>query len=80
LDPAAFGGTEAFRRQIEWIAEACRSNPPRPGVERVRLPGERSLALRRQALAQGLRLRPEILDALAPSAKRFGVPLPQPVL
>jgi len=80
IDPAAFGGTEAFLRQTEWLAEACRSNSPRPGVERVRLPGERSLALRRHALAQGLSLRPEILDALLPWAKRFDIPRPQPVL
>ena len=80
LDPAAFGGPEAFRRQTEWIAESCRSNPPRPGVERVRLPGERSLARRRQGLAQGLSLRPEILHALLPWATRFDIPLPQPVL
>jgi LDH2 family malate/lactate/ureidoglycolate dehydrogenase len=80
IDPAAFGGASAFCRQTEWIAEACRSNPPRPGIERVRLPGERSLALRRQALAQGLSLRPDILDALAPWAKRLDVPMPRPVL
>ena len=80
LDPAAFAGTEAFRHQTESIAEACRSNPPRPGIKGVRLPGERSLALRAQALAQGLSLRPEILDTLLPWAKRFGIPLPRSVL
>ena len=34
IDPAAFGGLDAFARQAEWIAQACRDNPPRAGVRR----------------------------------------------
>jgi LDH2 family malate/lactate/ureidoglycolate dehydrogenase len=76
LDPAAFGGLEAFTRQSSWLAEACRRNPPAPGVDAVRLPGERALARRRAALAEGLDLHPGILDSLQPWAERLGVPLP----
>ncbi|MEW5879178.1 MAG: Ldh family oxidoreductase [Pseudomonadota bacterium] len=76
LDPAAFGGANEFVRQAEWLREACRSNPPRPGVDRVRLPGERGLARRREQLAHGVALNAEILAALAPWADRFGVALP----
>ena len=46
LDPDAFAGAAAFRRQTGWIADACRASAPRPGVERVRLPGEAALARR----------------------------------
>jgi L-lactate dehydrogenase len=49
---------------------------PRPGVERVRLPGEAGLARRARALAEGVRLHPGILPQLEPWAQELGVPLP----
>ena len=76
LDPTAFGG--GFARQTTWLAEACRACPPVPGVDAVRLPGQRGLALKRRALADGVPLYPGILDALAPHAATFGVLLPRP--
>jgi LDH2 family malate/lactate/ureidoglycolate dehydrogenase len=76
LDPAAFGGFDAFTRQSGWLAQACRSNAPAPDITAVRLPGERALARRRQALAEGLALQPDIMPALAPIAAEQGVPLP----
>lgn len=76
VDPAAFGGREAFGRQTGWLAEACRRAAPRPGVERVRLPGEQALARRRDALARGVVMYPGIMDALRPFAERFGIEMP----
>jgi len=78
-DPEAFGGREAFLRQTGWLAEACRSNPPRPGIERVRLPGEAAGRRRAAALARGLPLHRGILEGLAPHAERLGVAMPVPV-
>ena len=75
-DPEAFGGRAAFLRQTGWLADACRTNPPRPGVSAVRLPGQTALALRRAALAEGVTLHPGIIESLAPAAERLGVPLP----
>jgi len=79
MDPAAFGGRDAFARETGWLARACRSAAPRPGVERVRLPGEQALARRRQALERGVGLYPGIMDALKPFAERFGVERPNPL-
>lgn len=79
FDPAAFAGPAALTRQTDWLADACRSNPPRPGVDRVRLPGEASLAVERRARAEGVRLHPEILPRLRPYAERLGVALPDPL-
>lgn len=73
LDPEAFGGRDAFIRQQAWIARACREATPRPGVERVRLPGERGLALKREQLERGIELHPSILPALAPWGTKLGV-------
>jgi LDH2 family malate/lactate/ureidoglycolate dehydrogenase len=77
LDPDAFAGREAFTRQTDVLAEACRASEPRPGFDRVRLPGENALALRRAALARGLELYAGLGDELRASAERLGVPVPE---
>jgi L-lactate dehydrogenase len=74
--PAHFGGESDFRRQTQHLAAACRANPPRPGSERVRLPGEAGLRRRTEQLANGVELHPGILPALAPWADKLGVSLP----
>jgi LDH2 family malate/lactate/ureidoglycolate dehydrogenase len=76
FDPQLFGGGEAFVRQTEHVAGACRAVPPRPGFERVRLPGEAGLRRRAEQLASGVELYPAILPALKPWAERLGVPMP----
>jgi len=78
-DPAAFGGSEAFLRQTGWLADACRTNPPRPGLAAVRLPGEAAQRRRRDALATGVVLYPGIMDGLVDVAGRLGVTSPQPL-
>jgi len=79
VDPDAFGGRTAFARQMEWIAQACRSNPPRPGFSEVRVPGDRAWSLRASQRQNGVRLQVEILPALQPWAERFGIAVPQPL-
>ena len=79
IDPAAFGGVEEFRRQTGWTAAACRANPPVPGVDVVRLPGERGLERKRRALSEGVELYPGIMAAITPFADKFGVKPPIPL-
>ncbi len=76
LDPEAFSGGEAFRRQMDWVAKACLDNPPRPGFDRVRLPGQNGLLRRERQLREGVGLEASILPALTPWAEKFGVTLP----
>ena len=76
IDPDAFGGQADFARQMGWLAEVCKTNPPRPGVDRVRLPGERGLALRRDALAHGVALSDSIVQGLSRWSEKYGVALP----
>ena len=78
IDPAAFGGLDAYLRQTAWLAEAVAANPPQPGQPPVRLPGERGLALRDHLRRSGVRLYPGILAALSPWAERLGVAAPKP--
>jgi len=75
-DPGAFAGDDAFRRQTDRLVELCRTNPPRPGVEAVRLPGDGALSRKRAALAEGVALYPGIVEALGDWAGRLGVEAP----
>lgn len=76
MDPAAFGGVDAYLRQTGWLAEACRTNPPRPGVERVRLPGDSAMSRRADALEHGVVLYPGIADALKDRAAKLDISVP----
>ena len=77
LDPEAFGGLEAFKRQMDHVAAACHDATPRPGVARVRLPGEAGMGRLRDQRARGVALYPSIMPALVPWAEKLGVALPE---
>jgi L-lactate dehydrogenase len=79
FDPRLFAGSKDFLRQATWMANACRNTPPRPGFDRVRLPGESGLAKRRHQLAHGVELYSSVMPALAPWARKFGVAPPAPL-
>ncbi|MEK9775158.1 MAG: Ldh family oxidoreductase [Quisquiliibacterium sp.] len=75
-DPAAFAGAPEFLRQTDWIASACRNNPPRESGKAVRLPGERGMARKREQLRSGVCLHPGIMPALSDWAGKLAVALP----
>jgi LDH2 family malate/lactate/ureidoglycolate dehydrogenase len=79
IDPQAFGGREAFRRETEKLAAICRETPVAPGAPPVRLPGERALRRRADQLRGGVELFPTVFPALRPWAERLGVALPAPI-
>jgi L-lactate dehydrogenase len=76
IDPAKFGGAERFLAESGFMAEAVRTNPPRPGFDAARLPGDGAMARRARALAEGVALHPAIPAMLEKIAARYGVPLP----
>ena len=76
LDPEAFGGRAALERQTDHLREISHASKPRPGVERVRLPGERGLARKASQLANGVALHATIMPMLTPLASELGVALP----
>jgi LDH2 family malate/lactate/ureidoglycolate dehydrogenase len=63
-DPAAFGGLAAFSRETDFMRAACKASLPRPGVDSVRLPGERGLAFKNRQLNEGLLLHESITPRL----------------
>jgi L-lactate dehydrogenase len=79
LDPSAFAGLDAFRRQTGHTADLCRAAAPRPGMPPVRVPGQKGLALKRQAREQGVPLAARITDPLRELGAQYGLTLPRPL-
>ena len=77
LDPEGFGGIDAFRRQMDHMVNVAHASKPRPGVERVRLPGEAGMRRLREQRDNGVALYPTIIPALIPWAEKLRVALPQ---
>ena len=77
LDPRAFGGAEAFTREMSWSADYCRTSKVKPGDPPVRMPGEGALARRAAALTGGVELHPGIMDSLLEWAEKLGVTPPE---
>lgn len=76
FDPRAFAGTDAFTRTTDHLVQLCQTNPPRAGVEKVRVPGENAMIRRRAALDNGVELSDQIMQGLAAAADQTGVPRP----
>jgi len=76
IKPEAFGSTQAYRKQVNWLVDACHRASPREGFDRVRLPGEAGHERRAAALREGLALSSDIRDALAPWMRKLAVGLP----
>lgn len=76
IDPAAFGGRKEFAAETDWLMEACRSNPPRAGVERVRVPGDMASQRREEANRTGVPLNDEIVAGLVDLAEAFQLRVP----
>ena len=75
-DPAAFGGAAEFTRQTDWLANACRNNPPVPGGPPVRVPGQAALARQRTAATEGVPLISAVVLGLRTAADTLGVAWP----
>ena len=79
MDPEAFGGIEAFKRQMDHMVVAARTSKPRSGVDRVRLPGEAGMRRLREQRSQGVALYPTIMPALQPWGEKLSVASPKPL-
>lgn len=76
IDPAAFGGREAFERRAGFVADACRAATPAPGVSGVRVPGDGAARSRRAAVRDGVLVEETVMEALGVRAARLGVAWP----
>jgi LDH2 family malate/lactate/ureidoglycolate dehydrogenase len=77
FNPAAFGGIDAFTRQLDWLVDACHAAAVPVGAPKVRMPGESALRNKAQRLATGVPLSPELSSSLQNLGHRLGVELPR---
>ena len=78
IDPRAFGGIDAFNRQMGAVTRQCHASRPAQPGRAVRTPGERGLELAQQQRECGLELYPSVMPALQPWAQKLGVAIPKP--
>ena len=71
---AAFGDVVEFKRNVDRVIRDLHASPTLPGFDRVRVPGERSHALRVERERDGVPLHPALLARLDALAATLGVP------
>ena len=64
MDPGCFTGRDRYFKEIKRFMAHLKSSRRRPGVEQIRLPGERSATLLREAERGGLSLDEDKLNRL----------------
>jgi LDH2 family malate/lactate/ureidoglycolate dehydrogenase len=73
LNIAAFADVQAFKRKVDEVWDVMKSSPTLPGVDEVRLPGERSERLFRERMIHGVPLGAELRKVLDELADRLGI-------
>ena len=68
-----FGDVTAFKRRVDIVVREIRGSGRLPGVEAIRLPGERSHAVRVDRLANGVAIPPGLKTALDKLAADLGI-------
>ena len=77
INPAAFGGIEAFRHETGFLAQACRESLPLAGGPAVRVPGDRAHQALSEQRETGVMLHPEIMQRLRPCLEKYGLEPPE---
>jgi len=57
IDPAAFGDPTVFRAAVDAHLAEVKASKKAPGVETIRVPGERGLAERERCMREGVPIR-----------------------
>jgi L-2-hydroxycarboxylate dehydrogenase (NAD+) len=73
VDVSAFADVQSFKRNVDEVWEVMKSSPTLPGVDEVRLPGERSEMLYRERMARGVPLGAPLRKVLDELADRLGI-------
>ncbi len=76
IDPAAFGDAEAFRGAAGAHVRELKNSRKAPGVEEIRIPGERSFAERERRLREGVPIAEGVWDEAVKMAEELDVPVP----
>ena len=73
LDPQAFGGHEAFQREVLAMVDYVKGAAPRNGFDRVRVPGEPEREAMAKRSADGIPIDDYSWEALLDAARQAGM-------
>jgi LDH2 family malate/lactate/ureidoglycolate dehydrogenase len=73
LDIASFADVQSFKQQVDEVWDVMKSSPTLPGVDEVRLPGERSEQIYRERMAHGVPMSDGLRKVLDEIAGRLGI-------
>jgi L-2-hydroxycarboxylate dehydrogenase (NAD+) len=73
LDIAAFVDVQTFKEKVDEVWEMMKSSPTLPGVDEVRLPGERSGQLYKERITNGVPIGSELRKVLDELADRLSI-------
>jgi LDH2 family malate/lactate/ureidoglycolate dehydrogenase len=65
LKPDLLVGLDEFKRELSELVDRIKATPRQPGVDEIRIPGERAFRTREQALRDGIEIDRAIYDALS---------------
>jgi LDH2 family malate/lactate/ureidoglycolate dehydrogenase len=74
----AFGDVAAFKRGVDRAIDTMHGSATLPGVDRVRVPGERSHAIRLERETAGIPVHAGLYAALEALGRELGVDMPTP--
>ncbi len=72
-DIAAFGESQSFLNQMDYLVEQCVENKPAKTDKPVRMPGQRGLAYKREQLNKGVLLHEGIMPSLMEMIEQSGI-------
>jgi L-2-hydroxycarboxylate dehydrogenase (NAD+) len=64
IDPAAFGDLAEFKKSVDTLIRDLRASERMPGVDRIRVPGERSHELIAEQRVAGIAIAPSLVQNL----------------
>ena len=79
IDPAAFGGVEAFRGETSALGDWCRDALPIDLAKPVRMPGDRAHHCWQDRIENGVSLHAEVPGLFAPVFARYEIDAPMPI-
>lgn len=78
FDPQACAGNSAYLQQIDALVSACHNATPRPGGQKVRMPGEQALQRAHECRTKGTPLPTELARQLNALALNYQLPALEP--
>ena len=75
-DPSRFAGRSHFLGEADKLIDYVRNSPRKPGVDAIRLPGDRAKESHRERSANGIPLDAGTWHALVKIAEKLGVVVP----